>query len=137
MNLYVNGVLDGTATQNRSFVAPVQATLTIGVRGEENGEFFDGLLDEIRVFGVTLSPEDVLTLVGVGRNDDAVAGQLSTDSTAPAWEWTELYDQTGASEDMSFMLFTEPVPCDSSKTTDDGDDDKKDTTTGGDSKDKN
>jgi hypothetical protein len=47
-------------------------------------------------------------LAGAGRNDGAVAAQLSTGSTADAWNWTPLLDQTGQREDMSFMLFTEP-----------------------------
>ena len=91
------------------------SALTIGVRGDENGEFLNGMLDDIRIFGTELGAEDVLTLIGAGRNADAVAGQLSTDSTAPAWEWIELLDQTGASEDMSFMLLTELTPCDEGK----------------------
>jgi concanavalin A-like lectin/glucanase superfamily protein len=134
MNLYVNGILDGTATQDKGFVAPIQATLTIGVRGDEKGEFFNGLLDEVRVFGAALRPEDVLTLVGAGRNNDAVAGVLRPDSTASTWQWTELYDATGTSEDMSFMLFTEPRLCNDGKAAeqDDGSD-KKDTTTTDDS----
>jgi hypothetical protein len=37
-------------------------------------------------------------------NDDAVEGELE-DS---AWQWQPLKDQTGASADMSFILFTEP-----------------------------
>ena len=40
-------------------------------------------------------------------NDDAVTGVLVP--PADEWFWTELYDQVGNSEDMSFMLFTEPV----------------------------
>jgi hypothetical protein len=39
-------------------------------------------------------------------NDDAVAG--SYDAAAGVWSWIELYDQLQISEDMSFMLFTEP-----------------------------
>ncbi len=41
-------------------------------------------------------------------NDDAVAGYLDPDL---GWTWQELYDQTGESEDMSFMLFTDPEEC--------------------------
>jgi len=37
-------------------------------------------------------------------NDDAVSGVFDPPG---GWFWTELYDQTGKSEDMSFMLFTE------------------------------
>jgi hypothetical protein len=42
-------------------------------------------------------------------NDDAVQGH--TDIPSGQWIWDELYDQTGASEDMSFMLFTDPDEC--------------------------
>jgi len=43
-------------------------------------------------------------------NDDAVAGYGDLGGTGSAWQWEELYDQTGDSEDMSFMLFTWPWP---------------------------
>jgi hypothetical protein len=40
-------------------------------------------------------------------NDDAVEGYYMM--TEPwQWEWFELYDQTGETEDMSFILFTDP-----------------------------
>ncbi|MHC4312163.1 MAG: DUF7901 domain-containing protein, partial [Planctomycetota bacterium] len=39
-------------------------------------------------------------------NDDAVTG--SFDQVIGEWDWNELHDQTGQSEDMSFILFTEP-----------------------------
>jgi hypothetical protein len=42
-------------------------------------------------------------------NDDAVSGYY--DDVGGKWVWTELYDQTDASEDMSFMLFTDPKVC--------------------------
>jgi hypothetical protein len=37
--------------------------------------------------------------------DNAVEGYF--DSPTGTWEWQELYDQTGTSQDMSFMLFSE------------------------------
>jgi len=40
-------------------------------------------------------------------NDDAVSGRFDPPG---GWFWTELFDQTGESEDMSFMLFTDPDP---------------------------
>ncbi|MBN1392783.1 MAG: hypothetical protein JW947_08285, partial [Sedimentisphaerales bacterium] len=40
-------------------------------------------------------------------NDDAVQGYWD----AGIWQWRELYDQTEASEDMSFVLFTDPGAC--------------------------
>jgi len=43
-------------------------------------------------------------------NDDAVAGYGDLNGTGSVWQWEELYDQTGDSEDMSFMLFTWPWP---------------------------
>ncbi len=42
-------------------------------------------------------------------NDDAVAGVLDTPN--PGYYWEELYDQTGESEDMSFIVYTEPDEC--------------------------
>lgn len=41
-------------------------------------------------------------------NDDAVAGYLEPGGPEPMWFWEELYDQNNVSEDMSFILFTEP-----------------------------
>jgi hypothetical protein len=39
-------------------------------------------------------------------NDDAVAGYL--DPAVGVWTWEELFDQLKMSQDMSFMLFTDP-----------------------------
>jgi uncharacterized delta-60 repeat protein len=41
-------------------------------------------------------------------NDDAVQGH---DDPALGWIWEEVHDQTGASADMSFVLFTDPDIC--------------------------
>jgi len=41
-------------------------------------------------------------------NDDAVQGR---EDIVLGWVWDELHDQTGASEDMSFILFTDPNEC--------------------------
>ncbi|MGA2092607.1 MAG: C25 family cysteine peptidase [Sedimentisphaerales bacterium] len=42
-------------------------------------------------------------------NDDAVSGDFN--EITGHWSWTELFDQTQTSEDMSFMLFTDPNVC--------------------------
>jgi len=42
-------------------------------------------------------------------NDDAV--QYYWDDSEQEYKWEELHDQTGASADMSFMLFTDPDEC--------------------------
>ncbi len=106
MKLYVNGVLDGTATYQNGFVTPTSATLILGARGSADDEFLNGLLDDVRVYGAALTAEDVLMLSGAGRNDGAVMGQPTT---ADTWTWTQLLDQTGMIEDLSFMLFTQPA----------------------------
>jgi hypothetical protein len=105
MRLYLNGLLEATATNQSGFVWPRQSTLTIGVCGTMDNEFFNGLMDDVRVYGAALSDEDVLVLAGAGRNDGAVA---AAPTSTGAWTWTQLFDQTGAIEDMSFVLFTEP-----------------------------
>ena len=128
MKLYVDGALDGQAALIFGFSNPTVANLTIGARGSGDDEYFDGLIDDVRVFDSTLTQEDILTLVGAGRNDDAVAADLGTPSVSAALPWRPLVDQTGRSEDMSFMLLTDPHGCVGSATqgaTDSGDAEKK------------
>jgi len=108
MNLYVNGVLDGTATGPKGFTTPYRSTLIIGACGSAKDEFFNGLIDDVRVFKIALDAEEALMLAGAGRNDGAVAAQVSTKSAVDTWDWTQLLDQTGQTEDLSFLLFTEP-----------------------------
>jgi hypothetical protein len=108
MSLYVNGVLDGAALYQKGFATPYRGTLIIGARGSADGEFFNGLIDDVRVFDAALAAEDMLMLAGAGGNSGAVAAQSSTSSAADTWNWTPLLDRTGRSEDLSFLLFTEP-----------------------------
>jgi hypothetical protein len=109
MDIYVDGQLVATATQQKGFTTPTAATLSIGANGAGDDEFFSGLIDDVRVFKSALSEEDVLTLAGAGANADAVAADFSMTASSAAWPWTELFDQTGRSEDMSFILFTRPA----------------------------
>jgi hypothetical protein len=108
MNIYVDGQLVATATQQKGFNTANVATLAIGACGTGDDEFFSGLIDDVRIFKVALSDEDVMTLAGAGSNSDAVAASFSTTSSTAAWPWTELFDETQHSEDMSFMIFTSP-----------------------------
>ena len=116
IKLYIDGSLEMTAKHGFGFAAPYVSNLTIGARGSEDAEYYDGLLDDVRVFGFALSEEDVLALAGGSvssggsTNNDAVAADFTTPSNKD-WPWQELYDQTGASEDMSFMLLTDPDGC--------------------------
>ena len=108
MDIYVDGLPVATATQQRGFTTANAATLAIGANGTGDDEFFSGLIDDVRVFKCALREEDVMTLAGAGSNSDAVAADLTGTSGSTAWPWTELFDQTQHSEDMSFMLFTLP-----------------------------
>jgi hypothetical protein len=108
MTVYVDGNPDGTAAQVNGYTAAAAAKLTIGVRGIEENEFFDGLLDDVRVYDQALTADQVGSLLIIGRNDDAVAGYPNAANPDVPGQWEELYDQTGESEDMSFTLFTEP-----------------------------
>jgi hypothetical protein len=106
MKLYVNGLLEATATNQKGFLTPTQATLIIGARGSADDEYFVGLMDDIRVFKVALTAEEVVVLSGAGRNEGAVAADMTA---ATAENWKQLLDPTGLVEDMSFMLFTQPL----------------------------
>ena len=106
MKLYVDGVLDATANSPKGFATPTQATLIIGARGSADDEYFTGLMDDIRVFKVALTADEVLMLSGAGRNEGAVAADMTHSG---AENWKQVLDPTGLVEDMSFMLFTQPL----------------------------
>ncbi len=106
MTLYVNGQADRAGSQSMGYATPMAAKLTIAVRGSEDDEFLNGLLDDMRIYGSALSAQDVQALYNVAGNDNAVTG--NPNATGSAWQWTELFDQTGKDEDLSFLLFTTP-----------------------------
>ncbi len=106
LSLYVNGQLDRTAGLSSGYGTPTVAQLTIGVRGTEDTEFFNGLLDDMRLYGAALTAENILSLYHAANNDNAVVGTLN--ATTSTWQWTQLFDETGQDEDLSFVLFTEP-----------------------------
>jgi hypothetical protein len=107
MKIYVDGSLEATATNQGGFAAPTLATLVIGARGSADDEYFNGLIDDVRVYASLLTSEEVLILAGTGRNEGAVYTTAS--STSAAASWTQLLDPTGQIEDMSFVLFGEPL----------------------------
>ena len=61
MSLYVDGVLEATAAGNP---APIRTDGTLFIGGGANN--YTGLLDDVRVYGAALSPQDVLTLAANG-----------------------------------------------------------------------
>jgi len=106
MKIYVDGQLKATATHKTGFTSAKQATLIIGARGSADDEYFIGMMDDIRVFKVALGADEVLLLSGAGRNEGAVAADMTASATE---SWKQLLDPTGLVEDMSFMLFTQPL----------------------------
>ncbi|HQI28957.1 MAG TPA: hypothetical protein PLT20_12805, partial [Sedimentisphaerales bacterium] len=90
----------------KGFASPNQATLIIGARGTADDEYFTGLIDDIRVFNIALTAEEVLILSGAGRNEGAVAADMTGATTE---NWKQLLDPSGLIEDMSFMLYTQPL----------------------------
>lgn len=55
MSLYINGQLDTSRTHSKGFSSPSAAKLTIGVYGWEDAEYFDGLIDDVRIYDYALS----------------------------------------------------------------------------------
>jgi hypothetical protein len=106
MRLYVDGALAATANSPKGFTTPRQATLILGARGSADDEYFTGLMDDIRVFKVALTADEVLLLSGAGRNEGAVAADMTASATE---NWKQVLDPAGQVEDMSFMLFTQPL----------------------------
>ncbi len=59
MRLYINGQFDILRTQSSGFTSPFAAKLTIGVRGSEDAEYFDGKIDDVRIYNFALSTQEV------------------------------------------------------------------------------
>jgi hypothetical protein len=96
---------------------PREPVFRYSVRLPQDAWFRQKDVNDIYWFSVVAVYKDSLPNVHWGWtnhphvfNDDAVAGYKDT---AGAWYWNELFDQTNESQDMSFMLFTEPgcFPC--------------------------
>ena len=63
MKLYIDGQYDSTGTYSSSkFTSGANAKLTIGTRGTEDGEYFDGMIDDLRIYDLLLSAEDIQAL---------------------------------------------------------------------------
>ena len=83
------------------------------VRLPEDKWFYQETVDEIYWFSVMAVYTDAKVIKypwGWTNHehvfqDDAVAGHIDHSGV---WQWEDLHDQTGKSEDMSFILFTEP-----------------------------
>jgi hypothetical protein len=104
--LYVDGELD-IAIDDTGTIAASSDPVAIGarVRGGTPQAHVACSFDDVRIYDRGLGPDEIRTLAGMACNDDAVAGVVDPPD---GWLWQELYDQTGESEDMSFMLFTDP-----------------------------
>jgi hypothetical protein len=83
------------------------------VRLPEDKWFYQETVDEIYWFSVMAVYTDAKVIQHPWGwtnhehvfQDDAVAGHIDPSGV---WQWEDLHDQTGKSEDMSFILFTEP-----------------------------
>jgi PKD repeat protein len=62
MGLYINGQFDSSFVHSRGFGAPAASKLTIGVRGWEDAEYFDGKIDDVRIYNYRLTPEEIQAL---------------------------------------------------------------------------
>ena len=76
--LYVNGVLDGTDSVDWTGSANTKA-LKIGQRGL-NDDFFDGLIDEVEIYGRALSVSEIQTIFDAGNSgnrSEPLTGMIS------------------------------------------------------------
>jgi len=62
MSLYIDGQFDSSATQSVGFTSSVASKLTIGVRNLEDDEYFDGKIDDVRIYNAALEDEEVQAL---------------------------------------------------------------------------
>jgi uncharacterized repeat protein (TIGR01451 family) len=85
VRLYVNGILVATATDNRSPSGSL-GILTIGdsPTSGQNGEFFDGLVDEVEVFNRALAEVEIQSIVNAGSAGKCKPPPCSTIALSPS-----------------------------------------------------
>ena len=80
-NIYLNGVLSGTANQNTNPVSQITTAnpLTIGNRSSATDRTFDGAISDVRIFNRVLSAEEITALYnGIGNYEIAFSSTAST-----------------------------------------------------------
>jgi hypothetical protein len=107
MRLYKNGVLVAETTTNvPSSISYYTGTdLIIGRRSLYNGSYWDGALDEVRVYNTAISEDEIERLYRLGIEEKALgthtSTSLDTDSSSSDIEsitWTAIGDNTGDGE---------------------------------------
>ena len=74
--IYIDGVLSGQA--NGSAVALTVKTVSLGLDSRDNNKFFDGTLDDVRIYSRALSSADTFDLIG-NRSPVVSAATFSLD----------------------------------------------------------
>ena len=89
VNIYLNGVLSGTANQNTNPVSQITTAnpLTIGNRSSATDRTFDGAIDDLKVYNYVLTPWQI-------------AQEYNNGAPMAAWSFddgygTSAYDQSG------------------------------------------
>jgi len=54
MSLYIDGLFDSSHTQSSGFTAPAEGKLTIGAYNVEDDEYFDGKIDDVKIYNFVL-----------------------------------------------------------------------------------
>jgi Concanavalin A-like lectin/glucanases superfamily/HYR domain len=67
LNVYVNGVLDGTLSAEELIALPNNVPLRIGAN-QVGGSLFNGLIDEVEIFDRALSAQEIQSIVDAGSS---------------------------------------------------------------------
>ena len=65
LSLYIDGVLQQTSTQINSGISPLAETVAIGARAT-NDMFFDGSIDEVKIYNRALSSQEIKADYNIG-----------------------------------------------------------------------
>jgi len=92
LRLYVNGRFDSSTVYSTiRYDSPRAAKLTIGVRGTEDAEYFDGMIDDVRIYARALDERYIPGLAwGSGADMDLDGDVDLVDYTELACHWLDV-----------------------------------------------
>lgn len=97
LNLYIDGVLDNQASFVNAWTWPVGEPFNLGWINDAYWEFFNGWIDDVRIYNRVLSDSEIASVFATGALVDTTALQLRLSFDGPPSSGVALYWSNGGS----------------------------------------